>query len=99
MGLALLGCSWTRSSKRKPQENEPLVSMALGSLGIGEVQAVSSEMALLVSLFFLLSSLFRSLSFIWFGVISASWVIRGFIWGTFQSHCRHAVLSREDSLY
>lgn len=38
------------SSKRKPQENEPLVSMALGSLGIEKFKL------------FLLRCLFRSLS-------------------------------------
>lgn len=46
MGLALLAWSWMRSSKRKPQENEPLVSMVLPSFGIWGVRAVSSEMAL-----------------------------------------------------
>lgn len=50
MGLALLGWSWMRSSKKKPQENEPLVSMALGSLGIKKFKL------------FLQRCLFRSLS-------------------------------------
>lgn len=67
MGLALLAWSWMRSSKRKPQENEPLVSMVLPSFGIWGVRAVSSEMALQVSPFLVLSSLFWSFSFILFG--------------------------------
>lgn len=50
MGLDLLDWSWMSSSKRKPQKNEPLVSMVLSSFGIGEFKL------------FLLRCLFRSLS-------------------------------------